>query len=900
MRKVDTNKALTGYITAFVASVGIVIARYLLTPWLEDDGSLQLLIWPVLVSFWFGLFPGLFATLICSLAGMYFFLEPINSFYVARDVDQFRLFIFSLTGVAISMAGMVKVRATTRAIERELSLQEEIKRRETVEELAREEHERLRVTMSSIGDAVITTDIYGRVDSMNPIAETFTGWPGIQANGLPIDKIFNILNKQTRERVDSPVKRVLAEGKIAEVATHTILKSRDGTERPIDNSAAPIIDDKRGLIGVVLIFRDVTERARLEKEQRETTALKTAMINSSLDAIITMDHEGKVVEFNKAAENIFGYNRDDVVGKEMANLIVPPSLRESHRLGLARFLESGKAQVLNRRIELVGMHSDTTEFPVELTITRIEPSEPPLFTGYIRDITDRKEAERALRASEEKFRNLADNIPQLAWMTDARGKRFWFNKRWFDYTGTTLEQMEGEGWKSVHHPDHLERVVNKLQYSFDTGEPWEDTFPLLGKDGIYRWFLSRAQPIHNTNGEILRWFGTNTDVTAQREMEEELRQLARQLSEEDRRKDEFLATLSHELRNPLSPLRNSLEIMKRSPQDSVLTEEARSVMDRQLLYVERLIDDLLDISRITNNKLELRIQTVLLASVINHAIETNKPLAARQRHSIITLLPEAPIYIKGDFVRLAQVFANLLNNACKYTPPNGQITLNVTINGAKVLISVKDNGIGMSSEILPLIFNPFMQKQGHYKAQGGLGIGLALVKRLVELHQGWVEAFSDGEGKGSEFIVHLPFKKELFLDEKSSLICQADEPALQYRILVTDDQVDNTKSLAALLKVLGHSVELAYDGLQAIASAEVYHPDIIFLDIGMPNLDGYETCRQIRELPWGRESVIVALTGWGQEEDRRKTYAAGFNYHLVKPIKMTDLTEIIASLRSYE
>src|SRR5262249_11910871 len=283
-------------------------------------------------------------------------------------------------------------------------------------------------------------------------------------------------------------------------------------------------------------------------------------------------------------------------------------------------------------------------------------------------VTERKRTERTLRESEDRFRTLADNMAQLAWMADESGWIFWYNRRWFNYTGTTLEEMQGGGWQKVHHPDHLNRVVEKFRRSIATGEVWEDTFPLRGKDGHFRWFLSRAIPIRDKAGRVLRWFGTNTDVTEQREAEESLK-------EADRRKDEFLAMLAHELRNPLAPIRNAVQVMGAvGPQQQDL-HWARAVVDRQVQHLGRLVDDLLDVSRISRGKIKLQKEPVELSEVVARAVETTLPFIENKRHELSVVMPTDPVRLEGDPVRLAQVLGNLLNNAAKYTDEGGRIEL---------------------------------------------------------------------------------------------------------------------------------------------------------------------------------------------------------------------------------
>ena len=364
----------------------------------------------------------------------------------------------------------------------------------------------------------------------------------------------------------------------------------------------------------------------------------------------------------------------------------------------------------------------------------------------------------------------------------------------------------------------------------------------------------------------------------------------------DRRKDEFLATLAHELRNPLAPVRNAVEILRMKNSADPDLARSRDVIARQVAQMARLLDDLLDVSRITRNKLELRKQPVTLAAVIDSAVETSRPLVDAAGHRLEVSLPK-PVYIDGDATRLAQVFANLLNNAAKYTPRGGSIGVHAERQGHEVVVAVKDNGIGFAPEMRPRLFEMFSQAAPALeRSQGGLGIGLSLVKALVEMHGGSVQAHSQGPGTGSEFIVRLP----LMAPDSSLAPSHAGEPAAasagrKRRLLVVDDLKDAADSLAALLRVLGHEVHIAYDGEQGVAAARRLKPEVAFLDLGMPKLNGYEACRMIRD-DFGNEMFLVALTGWGQDDDRRRSAAAGFDRHLVKPVEPMALSEMLSSL----
>ena len=363
----------------------------------------------------------------------------------------------------------------------------------------------------------------------------------------------------------------------------------------------------------------------------------------------------------------------------------------------------------------------------------------------------------------------------------------------------------------------------------------------------------------------------------------------------DRRKDEFLATLAHELRNPLAPVRNAVEILKAKKSADPAVSFSQDVIARQVTQMAHLLDDLLDVSRITRNKLELRKQPVALASLIDAAVETSRPLIDAGGHQFERVLPQ-PVYIDGDPMRLAQVFSNLLNNAAKYTPKGGQITLTADRHGDEVVVSVRDNGIGFSPDMRPRLFEMFSQATPALeRSQGGLGIGLSLVKSLVEMHGGSVDAKSDGPGTGSEFIVRLPVMAPDSAVMPGVVQAGTNPPARKRRVLVVDDLRDTADSLGSLLRILGHEVHVAYDGEQGIATAHRVRPEVVLLDIGMPRMNGYEACRILRN-DFGNGMLVVALTGWGQDDDRRRSAAAGFDRHLVKPVGPEALEDMLAAL----
>jgi PAS domain S-box-containing protein len=412
----------------------------------------------------------------------------------------------------------------------------------------------------------------------------------------------------------------------------------------------------------------------------------------------------------------------------------------------------------------------------------------------------------------------------------------------------------------------------------------------VAKDGRRLDISLSVSPVRDAEGSIIGASKIARDITERKAAEEALR-------EADRRKDEFLAVLAHELRNPLAPLRNGLQVMRLASGDAKLVAKTRDMMERQLSHLVRLIDDLLDVSRISRNKMELRRSRVLLADVVSSAVETARPAIEAAGHELTVALPPEPIHLDADLTRLAQVFGNLLNNSAKYTQQGGRIRLAATRDGDRLVVEVEDTGIGIPAAALPHIFDMFSQvDRSIERSTGGLGIGLALVKGLVEMHGGTVEATSPGQGQGSTFSVRLPV-----IEERRS---QPGKPAEEKtdagskrRILVVDDNLDSAASMATMLQLLGNEVRTADDGVEAVEVAAQFRPQVILMDIGMPRLNGYEATRRIREQPWGRGMAIVALTGWGQEVDRVRSQEAGCDRHLVKPVNLRDLEKLLGELQ---
>jgi PAS domain S-box-containing protein len=609
-----------------VAVASALLLRVFLWPLVGTELPF-LLLWPaVTLCAWYGGFgPGFLATLLSAIAAHVFLLEPRLAFALSDPNGVVGMGLFLLLGLSTSLLSE-RLRQANRRVEEHA--QEVFNQREW-----------LRVTLGSIGDGVIATDTQGRVTFLNSVAQSLTGWSQDEAAGLPMETVFRILNEQTRQPVDNPVRKVLQTDAIVGLANHTVLLARNGPEKPIDDSAAPIRSDADKTLGVVLVFRDVTERRRLE---------------------------------------------------------------------------------------------------------------------------------------------------------------------------------------------------NEVQHRMDD------------------------------------------------------------LAEADRHKNQFLAMLAHELRNPLAPACSALALLQRlSPEDPNF-QSAKEILDRQLRQIGRLVDDLLDVSRISTGKIRLRKAAVELHDIVERAVEISRPLIEARRHELMESLPNEPLWLQADATRLAQVLSNLLNNAAKYTPEGGQIRLTTKRECNTILVQVRDTGIGIAAEMLPRVFDLFTQADRSLdRSQGGLGIGLTLVRRLVEMHGGQVRASSPGPGRGSKFEVWLPIGEK----QPESPPHRGQEEDVQgataRRILLVDDNRDAAQSLSVLLRAAGHDVCLAHDGPSALALAGTVQPEVVLLDIGLPGMDGYEVARRLRRLSGLEKVLLVALTGYGQEEDRWRSCEAGFDRHLVKPVDLDTLQALL-------
>jgi two-component system CheB/CheR fusion protein len=426
-------------------------------------------------------------------------------------------------------------------------------------------------------------------------------------------------------------------------------------------------------------------------------------------------------------------------------------------------------------------------------------------------------------------------------------------------------------------------------------------YRLLWADGSVHWVEGRGRLYTDESGKPVRMIGICQDISQRKRLEQELRIRVDELAEADRRKDEFLAMLAHELRNPLAPIRNALHIIaivggEKPPE----VRRAWQMIERHVEHMVRLVDDLLDISRITRGKINLQKEVVDLASVVNHALEGSRPLIESRRHRLEVSVAAGPLLVRADATRMAQVILNLLNNAAKYTPEGGRIWLTLQKEQDQAVVRVRDTGVGMPPELLPKVFDLFAQGDRTLdRSEGGLGIGLTLVRRLLEMHDGSVEAFSEGPGRGSEFVVRLPLLQEPQPVPTPGKVNDVKAPraARRHRILVVDDNRDSAESFAVLLRLTGNEVVTAHEGARALELAASYHPDVVFLDIGLPGMNGYEIARLLRPAPGQGPATLIAMTGFGTEEARREAEAAGFDHHMVKPVQLAEVQSILKCIK---
>lgn len=756
-----------------------------------------------------------------------------------------------------------------------------------------EQREWLQVTLSSIGDAVITTDIKGCITFLNPAAQFLTGWTQKEAAGVTLESVFQIVNEDDRRAVENPATRALREGVVVGLGNHTLLIAKDGTERPIDDSAAPIRNASGAVAGVVLVFRDITERRRAERLIQDKVDYCDCVIATLREPFIVLDHDLRIKTANRSFYEAFHISPEETenqliydLGKHQLDI---PKLR-----ALLQKVLSDQGPVHNVEVE----HTFPTigRKIMLLNATRFESAEcaPSLILLAIEDITQRRRAEVALQDSELRYRRLFETAQDAILILDERqGTIFDANPFIKEMLGYSHVEIVGkELWEIGMFPDAEENkaAFRELQ---DKGYIRYENLPLKTKAGeqIEVEFVSNVYQVdhHKVIQCNIR------DITERSRLERQTHNQAEALAELHQRKDEFLAMLSHELRNPLSAIFSALHVLRLQGNENPIQQRAMTTMERQVGQLAHLVDDLLEVSRVITGRIQLQLERLDLRGIAEHAIGSVRPLIERRKHELSVSLPAEPVWVQGDPTRLEQVIVNLLNNAAKYTDEGGHIWLTVKQQDheVEVVLRVRDTGVGIAPELLPRIFDLFTQANRTLdRAEGGLGIGLSLVQKLVELHGGRVAVHSGGLGQGSEFVVRLPALSSA--GEPIARIETAQHSGKTSRVLVVDDNVDAADMLVMTLQMFGHEVKAAYSGQAALETAVEYQPDFVLLDIGLPDMNGYEVAQHLRQQQPTKNVSLFAMTGYGQDSDRKRSEEAGIDLHLVKPVdpkKLQDLLE---------
>jgi PAS domain S-box-containing protein len=717
--------------------------------------------------------------------------------------------------------------------------------------------------------------------------------------GLPPDapltesSLIGLIHPNDRDRVSGAVARAVGGGADFDAEFRAV-----PPDRRVRWAAARGRVDKarRRLHGVAL---DLTERRAAEdalklSEEQFRRALEDAPV-----PVIMHAEDGQVLQVSKTWEVLTGYAAADLP-------TVEDWLTRAYGDGgdrvrdAVRGLFAGDAGIAEVDFDIVTRAGDRRTWSFSASSPGVLRDGRRFVVGMALDVTDRRRAERAARESEERFRRIADSAPVLIWVTNPHGHVEYANRPFVGFAGVDTADWDGTGWTPLAHPDDRAEVADEYKTAHREARAFDRLVRLRAKGGAWRWMRAVGVPRPAPEGGFGGLVGSLTDVTEFKRTEDALR-LA------DKRKDEFLATLAHELRNPLAPLRNAVQILKLAGDNPQHTEFAHGLVERQVAQLVRLVDDLLDVSRITRDKLTLLRKPTPLAEVVGMAVENSRSALDGAGHTLTVRLPADPVVLDVDPARLAQVLTNLLNNAAKYTPGGGAVTLTAAAFGDVVEIAVADSGIGLTEADRERIFEPFAQAgRVPGRAADGLGVGLALVRRLTELHGGTVAAESDGPGRGSTFVVRLPAGRTdgrrppadpaPVAGRLKSPPARPPQPAPVKKVLVVDDVNDSGDSMGQVLRLLGLDVRVAHDGPAALAAAREFRPDVMLLDLGMPGMDGLEVARRMRDDPALAGTPLVAVTGHGTDADRERTRAVGFAAHLVKPVEIDHLRRVLAQV----
>ncbi|MEO8680580.1 MAG: PAS domain S-box protein [Vicinamibacterales bacterium] len=922
-----SHSTLTNYAAAAAAVLLAVLARWLVTPWIGAAFPLATIFPAIVFSVWFG---GSGPAIFTSVAG---FVACDVVFIPGVGVLGGGVTFNELVGILVYLAScssIIVLGEAMRTAQRRLEVgQRELTNTNLLLENRIEAQSLLAAIVASSDDAIVSKTLDGTITSWNQGAQKLFGYTPDEAIGRSIlilipddrrDEEHAIIERIRRgERVDHlEVKRQTKDGRLVDVSlTVSPVHDRDGrvigasktarditTRRMVEDSLrrneeaqrllVAIHDATRGLQDPALVMREVATRVGLHLE---ATRCAYGEVNVDQDQItisrgftdgvptvagryhLEMFGPAMAAELKRGRTVVIPDVRidpltDDPVaqaaydGMQIVSMICVPLFRSGSLVAVLVVCDGKPRRWLDDEASLVEQVAQRTLFAV-----------------------DGARAAESLRENRDVLALAMGAGKMGAWSRDLELDTAWWSPELAEILGLPPGgPNEREAVAALMHPEDISALQAGMREALAQRTDFVAEFRFRhAQSGEWRWMEMRAKAGYNADGQATMFYGLGIDIT-------ERRQTVEALQEADRRKDEFLATLAHELRNPLAPISSGLHILRYAGADSPAAARAREIMERQIGQMVRLVDDLLDVARITTGKVELRPETMDLTRAVRDAVEISRPLIGLGGQPFSVVLPPAPVYVHGDRTRLAQVFANLLNNSAKYSERGQQIAISVEQIGTEAVVSVRDAGVGIDTDTLPRVFDMFRQGEGaNQRMHGGLGIGLFIVKRIVEMHAGTVEAHSDGPGQGSEFVIRIPLADGA-VAAHSANGHSATPDTVPRRILVVDDNEDAAEALAAMLAIDGHETQLAYNGPQAFRTAEAFKPDVVFLDIGMPTLDGHETARRIRQEPWGKEIVLIALTGWGQPEDRTRSKEAGFNHHLVKPADPEMVAKLLSSL----
>jgi PAS domain S-box-containing protein len=851
----------------------------------------------IMLSAWLGGFwPGIVTTVLCATAAEYFWVEPSRSWAVADKSEWLGLLVFLAVGAVISALNEAWRRGTADIAESE---------------------ERLSVTLASIGDAVIATDDQGRVTQLNPVAEALTGWTEADAVGKRLEEVFVIINEQTRRPAENPIGKVLREQVTVALANHTVLIARDGREIPVDDSAAPIKTTEGRVTGAVMVFRDVTERRRIERERTalvEAEQLARSHAEAAEHRLRVALEAGRMgtwqwtmgtgdLKWSPGLEAIHGYAPGTFPGTfDAFRAEIHPDDRDRTLAAITDAAQKRRDHHIEYRIVRGDGTMRWVEGRGQLFLN--DRGKPDRMVGVCADVTERKQ-------SEERFRLAIEAAPTAMIVVDRHGTITYANalsEPLFGYTpdeivGESIERLVPARFRSHHAEYRKGFAADATRRSMGAGR---DLYALR-KDGSEVPVEIGLSPFETDGGAFA--VAAVTDISERKRMEAALLERGRDAEHANRLKDQFLAMVSHELRTPLNAVLGWADILQRGDIDRTKHGRALSAIYTNAARQVQLIDELLDVSRIISGKLRLERAAIDLADIVRTAVEVVQPSADRKRVDLALETDPSLRTFYADPARLQQIVVNLLSNAIKFTPDGGAVHLRVCRADSTVEISVTDTGQGIPSDFLPLVFEPFRQADGSLtRRHGGLGLGLSIVKHLVEAHGGTVSAESAGESQGSTFIVRLPTVAVIDDEQGAAIAPSASElPVLPQpvpgcleaiSVLVVDDDADGRELVAAALEHYGAGVITAASAAEALDLLQTKQVNVLLADIAMPDEDGYSLIRRLRALQSPQRAAIpaAALTSFAREEDRQHAIQAGFQLHLAKPIDTRSLVHAVLNL----